>query len=134
MGLNYINFVKRLMVFTVILGAIGLGITYLIPAEFVNPTLPFLYLFFFSATGIIHYILLKVAQKRTAGFINYFMLLTFGKLMFFLTIILVYALAFREDAVQFIITFFILYVFFTAFEIQQSLVHNRKVNLNKNQP
>lgn len=51
MGLNYINFVKRLMVFTVILGAIGLGITYLIPAEFVTPTLPFLYLFFFQPPG-----------------------------------------------------------------------------------
>lgn len=133
MGLNYYNFLKKLMVYTLILGAVGYGITFLLPPEYITPTLPFQYLFFFSATGIIHYILLKVSQKRTSGFINYFMLLTFGKLIFFLSIILAYALVFRDDAIQFIVTFFLLYVFYTAFEIHQSLIHSKQINLKNKQ-
>ncbi|MCB2220933.1 MAG: hypothetical protein KQI35_11105 [Bacteroidetes bacterium] len=125
MGLNYYVFLKKLIVYTLILGALGYGIAYFLPKEFITPTLPFLYVFFFSATMIIHYILLRVSQKKTSGFINYFMLLTFGKLIFFLTIILVYALVFRDDAIPFIISFFILYFFFTLFEIIQSLKHNK---------
>jgi len=126
MGLNYYNFLKKLMIYTVILAAVGYGVTQFLPEHYITPTLPFLYVFFFSVTMIIHYILMRVSQKKTSGFINFFMLLTFGKLIFFLTIILAYALIFREDAVTFIITFFILYLFFTIFEITESLKHSKR--------
>jgi hypothetical protein len=49
------------------------------------------------------------------------MLVTFGKLIFFLTIILVYFLLNREDVLPFAIAFFILYILFTIFEVVQSL-------------
>ncbi len=39
---------------------------------------------------------------------------------------LVYALLNRDDAVQFIAAFFILYVFFTAFEVVLSLSHSKR--------
>jgi len=96
-------------------------VVYLLPDDYVSPTIPFLYVFFFSVTVLIHYILLKVASKRAANFINYFMLLTFGKLIFFLSIILVYGFFRREDLVQFVVAFFILYLFYTVFEVVQSL-------------
>ena len=54
-----------------------------------------------------------------------FMLLTFGKLIFFLTIILIYAFLNRDDAVQFIAAFAILYFSFTAFEVTLSLQHTK---------
>lgn len=133
MKLNYLDFIKSLFLYTLILAAIGYGIVYLLPDEYVTPTLPFLYLFFFSATLLVHYVLLKVAQKRTANFINYFMLLTFGKLIFFLSIVLLYALLRREDAAQFIITFFVLYVFFTIFEVAQSLSITKSINHKRKQ-
>ncbi len=126
MGLNYHIFTKKLIVFTLILAAIVYAITYFLPEAYITPTLPFQFVFFFAATMVIHYILLRASQRRAARFINFFMLLTFGKLIFFLSIILAYALIFREDAIQFVITFFILYVFFTAFEINQSLRFNRE--------
>lgn len=131
MSLNYVSFTKKLIVFTLIVAAVGSGIAYLLPDQYVTPTLPFLYVFFFAVTLLIHYVLLQVSVKRAASFINYFMLLTFGKLMFLLSIVLVYALVRREDATSFIMAFFILYVFFTFFEVVQSLSLTRAKNLQR---
>jgi hypothetical protein len=96
-----------------------------LPDNFISPVLPGLFVFFFSATGVVHYILLRISVKRPNSFINYFMLLTFGKLMFYLTIILIYALVKRDEAVSFILSFAVLYLLFTAFEVTQSLSHAR---------
>ena len=122
---KYIDFLKKLLIYTIVLAAAGFLIVYFLPEKFISPALPYLFLFFFSVTLIVHLILLKVSQKKTSGFINFFMLLTFGKLLFFLTIIILYALFNRSDAVRFIISFFILYVFYTAFEVVLSLSHTK---------
>jgi len=121
MKLNYFAFIKKLFLFTIILAIPGTGAIYLLPAKYVSPSIPFLYVFFFAATMLVHYVLLQVSVKKAGSFINYFMLMTFGKLIFFLSIVMVYALIRREDAAQFIIAFFILYMFFTVFEVIQSL-------------
>lgn len=122
---KYVDFLKKLLIYTIVLAAAGFLIVYFLPEQFISPALPYLFLFFFSVTLIVHLILLKVSQKKTGGFINFFMLLTFGKLLFFLTIIILYALFNRSDAVRFIISFFILYVFYTAFEVVLSLSHTK---------
>ena len=121
MKLNYLAFIKKLFLYTVFIAVIGAAAAYLLPANYITPTLPFLYVFFFAATLLVHYVLLQVSLKKASSFINYFMLLTFGKLIFFLSIVLAYALLRREDAAQFIIAFFALYIFFTVFEVVQSL-------------
>lgn len=125
MKLNYITFLRKLIIFTIICSFIGFGIVYFLPPEFITPTLPYLFLFFFSITTLVHFILLKVSQNKATNFINIFMLLTFGKLMLFLSIILIYIFLYRNDAVPFVITFFILYVVYTTFEVVQSLAHNK---------
>lgn len=121
----YLLFLKKLLIFSIILALGGYFLTFLLPDDYITPTLPFLFVFFFATTLVVHYILLKVSEKKTPGFINFFMLVTFGKLIFFLTIILAYALLNRTDAVPFIIAFFILYVCFTAFEVALSLAHTK---------
>ncbi len=133
MKLNYISFLKQLTIYTLVLAAAGSAIAYFMPAEYITPTLPFLYVFFFASTLVVHYILWQVSMKRVASFVNFFMLLTFGKLIFFLSIVLVYALVWREDAAQFIIAFFILYVFFTIFEVNRSLSLTRAIQQHRKQ-
>jgi len=129
MKLKYFDFLKKLLIFTFILAAVGFTVAYFLPENFVTPALPFLYAFFLSVTIIVHYILLRVSEKKTSAFINYFMILTFGKLIFYLTIIIIYALSNREDVVPFIISFFILYVFYTTFEVVLSLrLTNKKMD------
>lgn len=122
---NYLSFLKKLIVFTIICAFIIYSIVYFLPDKYITPTLPFLIIFFFSVTLLIHFILVKVSLKKATNFINVFMLLTLGKLMLFLSIIMIYIFLFREDAVRFVMTFFVLYVFFTIFEVVQSLGHNQ---------
>lgn len=131
MKLNYLAFIKRLFIFTLILAVAVTGITYLLPASYITPTLPYLFVFFFSATLLVHYVLLQVAMKKVSSFVNYFMLLTFGKLIFFLSIVMAYALLRREDAAQFIIAFFVLYLFFTIFEVTQSLSLSKAIHRHR---
>ena len=132
MNLVYQSFVKKLLIYTIILAVAGYIICQFLPTEFITPSIIYLYLFFFSVALIVHYLLLKIAQKRINRFVNYFMLLTFGKLLFYLTIILIYALIYRSDAKVFIITFLILYFCFTSFEVVLSL-SNTKKELHKNE-
>jgi len=106
MKLNYFAFIKKLFLFTIIVVVLGTGVTYLLPHEYISPAIPFLYIFFFAATMLVHYVLLQVSVKKVGNFVNYFMLMTFGKFIFFLSIVLLYALVRREDAAQFIIPCF----------------------------
>jgi hypothetical protein len=127
MKLNYAAFLKKLIIYSFILALLGFLLVSFLPESFISPALPYLFFFFFSVTLIVHLILLKVSGKKGSGFINYFMLLTFGKLLFYLTIILIYSLLNRSDAVQFIISFFVLYIFYTAFEVVLSLSHANSI-------
>ena len=121
MGRNYIIFLKKLTIFSLLLAIPGVIAAYTLPSEYITPTLPFLYIFFYSATTIVHYLLLKISFKKPSAFTNYFMLLTFGKLLFYLSIVLAYILLYRDDAKPFVVAFLILYLFYTAFEVTQSL-------------
>jgi len=129
MGYQYISFLKKLTIFSLLLAIPGVIAAYTLPSEYITPTLPFLYVFFYSATTLVHYLLLKISKKKPTAFINYFMLLTFGKLIFYLSVILVYIILYKDDAKSFVISFLILYLFFTAFEVVQSLKQTRKANV-----
>lgn len=123
--LSYYKFLRKLIIFTLILGAIGYGVSLFLPDSFKSPTIPYLYIFFFSVSILVHHTLISVSIKRTTQFINYFMLLTFGKLIFYLSLILVYMLLYRSDILPFVGAFFILYLFFTIFEVNESLALTR---------
>jgi hypothetical protein len=121
------EFLRKLLIFTLIIGIVSSVVAYFLPSRYLTPALPFLIFFFFSVTLIVHLILVRVSEKKTPAFINYFMLLTFGKLIFFLSIILIYALLNRKDTLPFILTFFLMYIFYTVFEVVLSMAHvNRK--------
>jgi len=104
-------------------------ISYLIPPDFVSPALPYLFLLFFLVTLIIHYILLNATDKRHSKFVNYFMLTTFLKLVFYMAILIIYALINKSDAIPFIISYFVLYLAFTTFEIVS--FYNQSKNTQK---
>lgn len=133
MKFNLVTFLRKLIIFTLIIGAAGYGIVQFVPDEYITPTLPFLLVFFFSVTILVHYTLMLVSRKRTMQFSNYFMLLTFGKLIFFLSIILVYFLLYRDDVLPFAIAFFVLYILFTVFEVVHSLALSKANTGNKNE-
>lgn len=115
---HFKNFVRDIAMLTMALTIIALAMYYLAPNKYLTPTLPYQIVFFLVITLGMHYFLLKSAKnKKKVKFISNFMLTTTVKLLAFLTIILIYAFQAPHDAVTFLITFFILYMLYTIFEI-----------------
>jgi hypothetical protein len=113
----FLKFVIRCFMLTVLLELFaGLFIYYLSP-DFVTPTLPILPVFFFAATILVHYILLRAVEKRFGKFMNVFLLSTFLKLVFYMMVLIIYSFINRADAVPFIISFFVCYLLYTFYEI-----------------
>jgi len=118
MKVELLNFLRRISILTIILAVISIGLYYLVPHKYITFTLPYQLVFFLAVYLFVFYIMLKSSyHKKKIKFISSFMLATTVKLLSFLAIILAYSFAVPEDAVQFIVTFFILYMIYTTFEI-----------------
>ncbi len=111
------KFTISLLVFSVILAAIAYSLTFFMPASNFSPLLPWLFPFFFGVTAGIYFFLASSAKTKFSSFINRFMIATFLKLMIYFMVLLTYIFTHKEDAVRFILAFFILYVAYTVFEV-----------------
>ena len=80
---------------------------------------PWLILFFLAITNLVFYYQVKASITKSSRSVNVFIITTGFKLLFFLAIIIIYALIFRDDAASFIIDFFILYLIFMIIEVAQ---------------
>lgn len=116
MKLAFNVFVKKLVIFTLLLGLISFVIGAFMPKQFVTPAMPFLLIFFFAITAFTFYLALKAFTQKTSRFANFFMISVFAKLLLYVSIIIIYAFINTSDIISFIITFFIFYIFFTSFE------------------
>jgi len=112
-----IRFVKRLIIITVLLVLISLTLMYSFSSEYISPALPFIPVFFLATTSMMHTMLTKAMEKKVNQFINTFLLLSMASLFFYIVVMVAYAFAFRSDAVQFIISFFINFLIYTAMQI-----------------
>jgi hypothetical protein len=117
MSSTFLTFAKKLFIFSIIISIITFACYFLLPANFITPTLFFLLPFFFAITLLSHYMQLKATQKSFARFTSNFMMITFLKLMILMAVLLLYVISHRMDAIPFIIWYFIFYVCFTAFEV-----------------
>lgn len=121
---SYAGYIKHALIFTLVIGLLGYLLFYFLPGSYYTQVFPVLLLFFLSVSLTVHYLLIKAIRKRPAKFINQFMLTTFLKLMFYIVVMVVYALLNRDDAIPFIVTYFILYLFYTGFELISILRYN----------
>lgn len=105
-----------------------------IPGEFVSPMIPFIILFFAVFNLITFHYKLKINSTSNSRFINIFLILNSLKMLFFIAIIAFYAFFFRDDAVNFSISFFICYAVFTFLlvksfnKLQKPAHHSPPVN------
>lgn len=124
------NFAKTLVITTIIIGGISFLIYSNIPSAYYTPMFPAMLGFFLTATLLIFHFMLKAMEKRPARFVNIFMLTTMIKLLSYMSVMLGYALIFREDARPFIIAFFILYIIYTIVEVVSLLNVNKRQIIN----
>lgn len=120
-----LRFVKSVIITTILLVIIGVIFYALTPADYYTQAFPFLLAFFMIASILVFHYMLKAMEKRPARFVNTFMLTTIVKLFIYLGGMLTYALLNREDAMAFIITFFVLYIVYTIVEVNALLIVNR---------
>lgn len=113
----FMKFLKGLTIYTAIIGIVTIGFVFLLPEKFITPVLYYILIFFYSVTLIMYYVLLKASEKKLSKFSINFLLLTFIKLMLYFGVILTYVFIYRNDAANFIITFFIFYLLYTSFEV-----------------
>ncbi|MFY9150722.1 MAG: hypothetical protein WAO52_01815 [Prolixibacteraceae bacterium] len=83
--------------------------------------LPFLLLFFYAVTNLVHAYLLKIAGKSSAKFTSQYMATSFIKMFFYVAVAVIYVIFNRENSKIFIANFLLLYTVYTVFEVYEFL-------------
>lgn len=125
----YLLFLKKLLIYSAVLGFLVLLSWFIFPEKYFSPALPFLFIFFIAITFISYWLLVRSSQVKIVRFINMYLLITTVKLILFISILVIYILLNKKDAVSFGFSFFGLYLVYTIFEVI-SLVNYSK-NLMK---
>lgn len=120
------SFIIQLLGLTFIVEILALGWTFAMPKEWVSPILWIMPIFFMIITFFIHKAFIGALEKNPRQFATRYMLVTTVKLLSFLVILFTYAILVRDDAVAFLLSFFINYLIFSGFEAVSV------IKLNKN--
>jgi hypothetical protein len=123
---KYQLFIIRLTILSLILGGVVLGLTLLFPETIISIALPWLIGLFYAVTALVHYVLLRITSLNPRRFVGYFMLATFGKLMIYVIVLVVYVLLRKENLLAFVLSFFILYIIYTIVEVFTFLSQTRE--------
>lgn len=125
------RFIRTLVIATLVVIIVSAIVYAALPAGYYTLSFPYLIVFFFVATLLVYYFMLKSLEKRPAKFVNIFLLTTMAKLFVYMAVMVSYALINREEARQFIIAFFILYIIYTIIEVLALLGENSKMGRKK---
>jgi hypothetical protein len=129
---KFVRFLIRLLAFTVLLGLIAVLLNYILPSGSLPKALPWMFLLFVTVTLAVHAVLLQISRLNPSRFVSYFMLTTFVKLILYFIAVLVYVFTVKQGLLSFVLSFFLLYIFYTVFEVITLLSQTRdEKNLRK---
>ena len=111
------KYIVLLSILSVILAFGILIIQKFISGALIETNTWYLLFYFIVITLAFHYGLVKSSKGRPQVFIRYYMATTTFKLLFHMGVIVIFALFNKTEAIQFITTFLIFYIIFTAFEV-----------------
>lgn len=117
---HYVAFLSRLLLYAAALYLAWLFFRTSIPAKFSYDHTYGLILFFFLTTALFHYGLLSNAIKSNRNIVTYYMLSTSVKLVLYFLVLVGYAMVRPGEAIPFVSSFFVLYIFFTVFEVSSA--------------
>ena len=81
--------------------------------------LPFMVLFFFAGTNLVHAYLLKIAINSGSRFTSQYMAVSFIKMFFYLAVAIVFVIFNKEIAKPFLLNFLVLYIIYTFIEVYE---------------
>jgi len=115
------TFFIQLSILTMFVLILSIIIDFFIPKIKISEMYPYILIFLYLATLGIFRLIAKSMESRLSRFANIYMLAIFAKLILFTVIILLYSFLNPDDAVSFMLTFFVYYFVFTSFEIYSLL-------------
>ncbi|MBA7559706.1 hypothetical protein ES708_01321 [subsurface metagenome] len=121
------KFIVKGIFITLLLAVIGYFLFTGVFNPYYQVILPFVLLFIFLFTTVIHTILLKTARKEPKKLVNRFLMLTGLKMMIYLLFMIIYLVISKQDSAPFLLTFLIVYLVFSIFEILSILSHLKRV-------
>lgn len=92
--------------------------TQIIPQHLFKPW-PFILIFFFVTTNLVHFYLLRIAESNMPKFTARYMVLSTMKLLFYLLAAIIFFIAEKEQAKLFLINYLIAYACFTILEVAE---------------
>ncbi|MGQ7869043.1 hypothetical protein [Sunxiuqinia sp. sy24] len=113
------RFLYRTIILTLVLFLMGWALYSQVIPQYNMPGWPFILLFFFLTTNLVHFYLLRIAEKDIAKFSTHFMVLSTLKMLFYLFVALGFFLASRDQAKLFLINYLVAYVAYTAMEVAE---------------
>jgi len=114
---EYRNFIIWLVIFSLLLSVVFYFFIPSLPAKYRYDEWWKVIVFFVFTTAAFHYGLIKSTQKRANSVTVYYMASTTIKLLLYLGIMIGYSLLHKEKAAGFIAAFFMVYFFYTVFEV-----------------
>jgi hypothetical protein len=111
------KFLIRELIFALILATIAYVLFQTVLKEYYLPVFWLLFGIISMFTAVFHLSVLQVSDKSTAKFSSKFMMVSGIKMMIYLALIVFYAFSFPDKAKIFLISFFILYMLYTVFEV-----------------
>jgi hypothetical protein len=113
------SFLVKLVGLTATIALIGGLIFSLFLPQYYLTVLPFLLLFFFVVTLLIHIYQLNLAKKSISKFTRSSMLITFFKLVIYSTVAVAYIAFDTRNAIPFVVCLMLLYFIYTFFEVAE---------------
>ncbi len=115
------SFFYQNVIFTLILWGIFYALIYFFFDKYYIVLINYLFPIFFTVSSLSHYVLSKNVSKEMIKFWPYFMVASTLKLLLYMIIIWLFVRNNKSYALPFVAMFFILYVFYTIFEIRNLL-------------
>ncbi|WP_439880616.1 hypothetical protein ACSX1A_15855 [Pontibacter sp. MBLB2868] len=124
------NFIRNLLIFSGVMGALTAALLYLTGTQLVHPYVWYIFAFFVVVTAGTFYITrLGISYDEDNFQLYYFGSMGF-RMILSIAVIFIYVYLFSENELQFVLNFFVFYFLFTGFEIY-SLLANLRPNLKR---
>jgi len=115
---SFTKFIKGLSYYTIIIFVVGAILFSTIFRSYFLLILPFVLLFYYISTLVLHKFMLRISQKDISRFSFKFMMLSLIKMFIYIIFGVIYIIIDEENAVTFLIVYLILYVAYAVFEVR----------------
>jgi hypothetical protein len=119
-------FLKQNIILTLGLGVVVTILMVTMPPARITVTLPFILIFHAAIAFLSFALIIKKTESAPKKFVSVYLGNTTVKLLLFMAILFIYALSYLHDAVNFIISFFIIYIIYTIFEVVHLVKWNNR--------